>query len=97
MWFWILVEGMDVIGINSPSAINILQAIFFFLFLRVTVVTITDGDLSKQTARKISMAVRQGLGKLAYWLKVHAVRSIWAEATPNEALLLPSYAIMDMM
>lgn len=37
------------------------------------------------------------LGRLAYWLEVHAVRSIWEELTPNEALLLPLYAIVDMM
>lgn len=59
--------------------------------------SLRDNRENKQPWIRCGSSAELRLGRLTYWLQVHAVRSICEEAAPSAALLLPSYTIVDMM
>lgn len=88
-------------AINNLSALNAHgQFIYIFLFLWGTVLLLSQSlretRVNKQPWIRCGSSAEMRLGRLTYWLQVHAVRSICEEAMPSDALLLPSYTIMDM-
>lgn len=89
-------------AINNLSALNAHgQFIYIFLFLWGTVLLLSqllrETPVNKQPWIRCGSSAVMRLGRLTYWLQVHAVRSICEEAMPSDALLLPSYTTMDVM